>query len=150
MIWTQSEEQPQEYAAICAWVSDRIWGKANDFGPGAALAVKNGAVVFHGYQPDAGVIEMSAAGKNWLTRPVLCEIFAYIFDQLGCQAAVMRVAPENTRMCRIASAFGFRRYDIGRLRGRDRAEAIFVLGDDEYRHGRFGKRMSPMPKRTGH
>lgn len=126
------------------WVAQRIWGKANDFGPGAAMGVLSdqgpvGAVVFHGYQPNEGVIEMSAAGDHWLSRPVLREIFAYVFGQLGCQAVVMRVDPENKRMCRIASAFGFQRYDIPRLRGRHKAEAVFVLGDDEYRASRFAR-----------
>ena len=144
-VWAHCEREPALYAALCAFVAGGIWGKENDFGPGAAMGVADatgprGAVVFHGYQPDEGVIEMSAAGDHWLSRSVLRDLFGYVFDTLGCQAAVMRVDPENTRMCRIASAFGFKRYDIPRLRGRDRAEAVFVLGDDDWRASRFNRK----------
>lgn len=100
-----------------------------------------GACLFHNWQPDEGVIELTSASVSprWLSRPILRAMFGYAFDSLGCQAAVMRVDPENTRMCRIASAFGFKRHDIPRLRGRDKAEALFILGDDEWRAGRFYK-----------
>lgn len=113
---------------------------------GTILAVENegkiiGACLFHNWQPDEGVIELTSASVSakWLNRRVLRSMFDYTFNVLNCQLAVMRVAPENTRMCRIASAFGFKRYDIPRLRGRDKAEALFILGDDEWRAGRFAK-----------
>jgi len=98
-----------------------------------------GACLFHNWQPDDGVIELTSASTsaNWLSRPVLQAMFGYAFNTLACQAAVMRVDPENTRMCRIAEAFGFKRYDIPRLRGRNKAEALFILGDDEWRGGKF-------------
>ena len=98
-----------------------------------------GACLFHNWQPDEGVIELTSASisPRWLSRQVLHEMFSYAFNSLGCQAAVMRVAPENKRMCRIAEAFGFKRYDIPRLRGRNNAEALFILGDDEWRSGKF-------------
>ncbi len=110
------------------------------------MAVANGseiigACLFHNWDADAGVVELTSASLSpkWLTRPVLREMFAYPFEQLGCQAVVLRVDPDNTRMCRIASAFGFKRYDIPRLRGRNKAEALFILGDDDWRGGRFFK-----------
>lgn len=145
-VWAHCEREPELYAAICAFASVRIWGEVRSFGPGSAMGVADadgprGAVVLHNWRPDEGVMEMSAAGDHWLSRPVLRELFGYVFDEMGCQAAVMRVDPANDRMCRIASAFGFQRYDIPRLRGRDRAEAVFVLGDDEYKNGRFYRGM---------
>lgn len=99
-------------------------------------------VVFHNWDADAGVIEMSSASDDarWLSRPVLAEMFGYAFDQMGCQAVVLRVDPGNARMDRIARAYGFKRYDIPRIRGRDKSEVIYVLGDDAWRangfHGR--------------
>lgn len=100
-----------------------------------------GACLFHNWDADAGVIELTSASLSpkWLSRPVLRAIFGYAFDELKCQAVVLRVDPDNVRMCRIASAFGFQRHDIPRLRGRDKAEALFILGDDEWRGGRFFK-----------
>lgn len=113
---------------------------------GTALCVLDGkkligAVLAHNYQPDCGVIEMTAAATSarWLTRPVLFQMFDYAFNQVGCQAVVLRVAPDNTRTLRIATAFGFKLYEIPRLRGRDQSEIVCVLADDEWRSGRFVK-----------
>jgi len=134
------------YAPLVRFITERIWGAEKPMSDGTVMAVAEdnriiGACLFHNWQPDEGVIELTSASisPRWLSRPVLRVMFGYAFDQLGCQAAVMRVDPANTRMCRIASAFGFQRYEIGRLRGRDKAEVVFVLGDDEWRRGKFAK-----------
>ena len=134
------------YDPLVDFITTRIWGSAKAMTDGTVMAVTEGnlvigACLFHNWQPDEGVIELTSASVSpkWLGRESLWEMFHYAFDQLRCQAAVMRVDPENARMCRIATAFGFKRYDIPRLRGRDKAEAIFILGDDEWRGGRFYK-----------
>lgn len=132
------------YAPLVGFITERIWGEPQEMTQGTVMAVAEGekiigACLFHNWQPDEGVIELTSASVSpkWLNRPVLQAMFNYAFNGLRCQAAVMRVDPENTRMCRIASAFGFKRYDIPRLRGRDKAEALFILGDDEWRSGKF-------------
>lgn len=134
------------YAPLVRFITERIWGAEKPMSDGTVMAVEDGgqiigACLFHNWQPDEGVIELTSASLSprWLSRPVLRAMFGYAFDGLGCQAAVMRVDPANTRMCRIASAFGFKRYDIPRLRGRNKAEALFILGDDDWRAGRFSK-----------
>lgn len=132
------------YAPLVGFITERIWGRPQEMTAGTVMAVTEGAGVigaclFHNWQPDEGVIELTSASisPRWLSRPVLRAMFGFAFDTLGCQAAVMRVDPDNGRMCRIAEAFGFKRYDIPRLRGRNKAEALFILGDDEWRAGRF-------------
>ncbi|OOG65849.1 N-acetyltransferase [Sinorhizobium sp. A49] len=92
-------------------------------------------VVFHNYAPEAGVIELSAAGtsRRWLTRPMLKGMFGYPFDQLRCQVVVLRVSERNAGMIEIAERFGFKSYRIPRLRGRDEAEILFTLTDDDWR-----------------
>lgn len=101
-------------------------------------------LVFSNYDPDAGVIEVSGASDkpNWLNRAILKEMFGFTFEQLGCQAVVMRVDPENKRLGRILTAYGFSRHDVPRLRGRDKAEAFYILGDDEWRANGFHKELS--------
>jgi RimJ/RimL family protein N-acetyltransferase len=135
------------YHALVRFITQRVWGRDVPMSPGTILAVLDGADIigaclFHNYDADNGVIELTSASASpkWLSRAVLAEIFGYAFDQMRCQAAIMRVDSGNTRMCRIATAFGFKRYDIPRLRGRDKAEAIFILGDDEWRGGKFHQR----------
>lgn len=140
------DDKPELYAALERFVSERVWGKFREFGQGRARAiVENGtviaAVIFNNYDEDAGVIEISAASdsRRWLTRPVLKEIFDYPFNGLGCQAVVARGDSRNSAVARIFPAYGFKRYDIPRLRGRDTVEAIYVLTDDDWRKSKFHK-----------
>jgi len=126
--------------AVAAWVAAHIPGCERGFDKPVSIGVVEderliGGTVFHNYQPEAGVIEMSSAGTSprWLSRTMLKAIFGYVFDQIGCQLVVMRVSERNGRMVKIAEKFGFDGHLILRLRGRDEAEWIFTLTDDQWR-----------------
>lgn len=145
-VWAHCIREPELYGAICTFVAERVWGRANDFGPGSAMGVElNGVpvagVVFHNYDPYAGIIEVSGASDNkrWATRRVLGEIYGYVFDQLSCQAVLQRNDPADEALCRNLTAIGFKRYDIPRLRGRDKADAIFVMAEEDWRSSRFNR-----------
>lgn len=146
-VWAHPERSAELHDALCRFVSERIWGERRAFGAGTSMGVANGesivaAVIFTNYDTSAGVVEMNAAADSarWLTRPVLAEMFGYAFDQLGCQAVVLRVHPGNTRLHRILPAYGFERHDVPRLRGRDTPEAFYILGDDVWRANGFHRR----------
>ncbi len=148
IVWGDSRN-PLLRAHLCAFVDHQIGGSGLGFGDSAiAMGVSGeggklaGAVVFHNYEPRAGVIEMSAASlsRRWLTRPVLQRMFDYVFDDAKCQMAVMRVSERNTAMIRIARAYGFSEVLIPRLRGKDHAEYIFTLTDDNWRSSRFNRK----------
>lgn len=126
--------------AVAAWVAANIPGCERGFDRPVAIGVVEnerliGGTVFHNYQPEAGVIEMSSAGTDprWLSRKMLKAIFGYVFDQIGSQMVVMRVSERNARMVGIAQRFGFTGYLIPRLRGRDENEWLFTLTDDAWR-----------------
>lgn len=126
--------------AVAAWVAANIPGCERGFDKSVAIGVVEGerligGTVFHNYQPEAGVIEMSSAGTEprWLSRRMIRAIFGYVFDQIGCQMVVMRISERNDRMIEIAERFGFQGYLIPRLRGRDEAEWIFTLTDEQWR-----------------
>lgn len=95
--------------------------------------------MFHNYSPEFGVMEMSAAADSprWLSRPVLRAMHSYIFNDAGCQLAVMRVSEQNERMLRIAAAYGYQAHRIPRLRGRNDAEIVLTLTDDDWKVSRF-------------
>lgn len=99
-------------------------------------------VVFHNYNPEAGVMEISAAAasRKWLNRSVLRAMHDYIFNGADCQLAVLRVAESNMTMRRIAKAYGYKETLIPRLRGRDEAECVLTLTDDEWKRSRFHAR----------
>lgn len=136
------------FGDVEAYVSTSIWGEPREIpGDTALLSVAPsgdlvGAAIFQNYNADAGTIEISAAASSprWLSRRVLREMFSYPFDQLGCQAVVLRCDPASRRLDRILTAYGFNRHDIPRLRGRDCPEAIYVLADDAWRSNGFHRR----------
>ena len=131
---------------VAAWVAAHIPGCDRGFGTCTAIGVVDdgeliGGTVFHNWTPETGVIEMSSAAVSprWLHPKMLRAIFAYPFEQLGCQMVVLRVSERNERMIGIANRFGFTGHLIPRLRGREEAEWIFTLTDDAWREHRFAR-----------
>ena len=98
-----------------------------------------GATVLHNYYPETGVVEMTSASDSprWMSRKMLNAVFEYAFTTLGCQLVVLRVSQINARMVNIAEGLGFSGYLIPRLRGRDEAEWIFTLTDDDWRSSKY-------------
>ena len=146
MIWAGYDDSPDLYHALDVYVSGRIWGRHRTFGPARALAIAESgkvvaAVIYHNWDDESGVIELSAASDTprWLTRRVLKTMFEYPFLDLGCQAVVMRVGDDGHNLARILPVYGFKRYDIPRLRGRDKTEQIYVLSDDDWKANKFNK-----------
>lgn len=133
--------------ALSLWVANIIWpGKGREFGNCQAMAVMEdgeliAGIVFHNWEPDAGVIEISGAGtsKRWLTRQTLRAMFSVPFEQWGCQCLVMRVDPDDAALTRMLTAYGFELFVIPRLRGRDKAEHVFVLTDDSWKANKFNR-----------
>ena len=129
------------------FVSEAIYGKPGKFPRATVMGVFDrnrlvAGVLYYDYDEEAGVIQVSAASSTprWLTRPVLWEMFDFPFNQLACQAVVMRVDPQNLRLKRILTSYGFEKYEVPRLRGRDKAETICILGDDVWRRNGFHKK----------
>lgn len=142
MIWVQRGDPL--FLAYQRFLSRRIWGDAREISGDTLLVVQSSGKVsavigFQNFNPEAGVMEISAAADDpkWLRRDVINEAFDYVFRQCGCQAAVLRCDADDKRMDKLAHGLGFKRHDVPRLRGRNNPEAIYVLGDDEYRAGRF-------------
>jgi hypothetical protein len=111
-----------------------------------AIGVANGDVlvggfVYHNYDPDAGVIELSCASlsKRWFTRPVLYNLFAYPFLQIGCQMVCSRVSVKNAGLVRQKLAYGFTSHRIERLFGRDEDGIIFTLTKEQWMNNGFHK-----------
>lgn len=139
IIWGGAGD-PAANDAVAGFVAAHIDGCERGFADFTTLGVADegrlvAGVVYNNYSPEAGVIELSAASTNrrWLTRPVLKAMFSYPFDEIGCQLAVLRVSEENRGMVDIARRFGFTSHRIPRLRGRQEAEIIFTLTDNDWR-----------------
>ena len=144
-VWVQ-RGQPA-FEVVEDYIASGIWGKKrNMLGDTAIASIGSdgslcGAAMFQNYTPEFGTVEISAAAASprWLSRKVLWEMFSYAFDQIACQAVVLRCDPAASRVSRIFGAYGFKRHDIPRLRGRDKPEAIYILADDDWRGNGFHK-----------
>jgi RimJ/RimL family protein N-acetyltransferase len=101
-----------------------------------------GGIVYHDYDPEAGVIEMSSAATNkrWLTRATLYGLFSYPFDGLGCQMVAARHSANDKALARIFRAYGFHQVVIPRLFGRTEDGIVSTLTDDAWRANGFHKR----------
>lgn len=127
---------------MAQWVASRIKGCERGWDTCVAMRVFQedtiGGVVFHDWNPEARTMCLSAAGEpGWLNRSVLHAMHGYVFDTAGCQLAVLQVSEKNKRMIRIGLAYGYTAHRIPRLRGRDEAELILTLADDDWRASRF-------------
>lgn len=128
--------------AVCDFVNAQI---DESFSPkscaGVAVADADGNMVagwiWHNWNPEAGTLEFSGASitAKWMTRAILQELFAYAFA--NAQMVVTRNGADNTRLHRQLAAFGFRRYDIERLFGRDSDGVVWTLTDDDWKASRF-------------
>ena len=98
-----------------------------------------GGTVYHDYEPDWGVIQMSSAATSprWLTRETLRAIFGFPFNELNCRNVVMRVSSLNTRMCSIAERFGFSKFSLPDLRAEGEDDVIYLLSRKAWEEGKF-------------
>lgn len=150
-----SEASPEKKAineALGGFVASRLWGDGRGFQTFGSIGIVDdggtvvAAMIYHNWDPHAGVIEISGAADTakWATRPVIREMFSIPFDQFGCQMVVMRVSPKNRTatgrgLVRLLRAYGFKEYRIPRLGGRDEDQLIFTLTDDDWRSNGFHK-----------
>ena len=146
-IWA-SEREPELNEGLWQWASKQIFKDLRGFGPCTTMGVFDGpklvaVMVYHAFDRAAGVCEMSGAAltPRWLTRKVLKEMFAYPFEQLGCQTVAMRVSAKDNRLLRILTEYGFLCYTLPRLRGRQEDENVFLLTDDKWRNNKFHQKV---------
>lgn len=144
LLWATHRVNPAMNDALGEYIATKIWGEPRAFPLSTTLGVfEHGdliaALVYYDYDSQAGVIQITgaAASPRWLTRPVLREMFEFPFIKLAVQAVVMRVDPDDRRLDRILTSYGFTKTRLPRLRGRHKDEMLFTLFDDVWRHNRF-------------
>jgi RimJ/RimL family protein N-acetyltransferase len=149
LYWGNDKVDPKLNKALADWCERKITGgTGRGFGACTTLGIFEGqlllgVVVYHNYVSKAGVIEVGGAADHprWLTPSVLYEMFAFPFNELGCQMVVMRVSADNTRLAKILTRYGFDSYRIPRLRGRHEDEIVFTLTDDRWRNNGFHRKI---------
>jgi RimJ/RimL family protein N-acetyltransferase len=118
---------------------------ADGFGPCQAIGVidNDGKLlagwVWHGWDPSAETMEFSGASltPHWMTQDILHKLFAYAFDEIGCQMVLTRNSEGNKRLHRQLARYGFTRWDVPRLFGRRENGVFWTLTDDDWRANNF-------------
>lgn len=132
-------------ARIADIAAQIIWGEGHKFDNCQALGfldnngVVEAAIVYHNWQPENRVIEISAGSlsRKWLNRARLFQIFAYPFDQLDCRLVVARIGEHNARARRIWRSLGADEYIIPALRSPQEAEVIYTLSKEAWQSSKF-------------
>lgn len=135
---------------VAKFVSDQIPSmRRRGFGACRALGMIEddgklvAGLVYHNFDPESGVIEMSGAalpGHQWLTRETVRRMYQYPFLQCGCQLVLMRVAADNERLLRQLAALNYAFTTIPRLLGRDRDAVLCQLTREAWEANKFCKR----------
>ena len=99
-------------------------------------------LVYHNYDPEAGIIEVSGASTTarWLTRGTIARFYQYPFLQCGCQMVIQRTPADDTRLLRQLAAYDYTFIKIPRLFGRDRDGVVCCLTYEDWADNRFNKR----------
>jgi RimJ/RimL family protein N-acetyltransferase len=141
-----NEKSPKLHERFCEYAAQQIFHDRNDFGPSGTLGVFLGSklaavVVLHGWQPDYGIIEISAAATDprWLTRQSIREIMGICFEQHGCQQIVSRMATDNDKAIRIYEFLKFKKILLPNMRGKGKDEYLMLLTADEWRENKMNR-----------
>ena len=118
------------------------------FGRCATIGIVEGGLliaglVYHNYDPDAGVIEISGAalpGHFWLTRETIRQMYHYPFNVCRCQMVIQRTAAEDERLLYMLLRYDYTLHKIPRLFGRDKDGVLCCLTREAWEANRFNKR----------
>lgn len=136
--------------AVAAFVANLIpTVRERGFAPTArAIGIVDGTeliagLVYHNWDPDAGVIEISGAalpGRHWLTRETIKRMYQYPFLDCGCQMVVQRNDASDERLLGMLAAYDYHFVRIPRMLGRDKDGVLCCLTYEAWCNNRFNKR----------
>lgn len=135
-------DHPKE---VISFVEMGLWGGRRNFGPATGIGfatAEEGLVagfVYHNFEPDNGLIEISAFSqrRDWLTRKSLRVVFDFPFGELECRAVVARHSEHNNRSIRIWHALGAEQTVVPNLRADGEAEVIALLSAKTWQASKF-------------
>jgi RimJ/RimL family protein N-acetyltransferase len=101
-------------------------------------------LVYHNYDPEAGVIEISGAalpGAHWLTRETIKRMYTYPFHICGCQMVVQRTPSDDERLLYMLARYGYNFVTVERLFGRNRDGVVCTLTREAWEGNRYNRRL---------
>jgi RimJ/RimL family protein N-acetyltransferase len=129
-------------------------GTPRDFGPMQALAIIEdgaliGGVIVHNWNTEAETVEVSGiAIRPRYFRRAAQEVYDYVFHEMGCQAAILRIDAKNSPARRLVAALGAKEYIIPRMRGRAASEALNIITSEAWQQSRMNRHASTVSPGT--
>jgi hypothetical protein len=101
-----------------------------------------GGLVYHNYDPQAGVIEISGAATNsrWLSRETIRRMYQYPFHTCGCQMIFQRTPADSVKLLGQLAAYDYTFIKVPRMFGRERDGVLCTLTYEDWCDNRFNKR----------
>jgi len=100
-------------------------------------------LVYHNYDPDAGIIEISGAAidKRWLSRGTIARMYQYPFVVCGCQMVYQRTPADNEYLLGMLASYDYCFVKVPRMFGRERDGIICTLTVEDWQNNRFNRRL---------
>jgi len=102
-----------------------------------------GGLVYHNYDPQAEVIEISGAATNsrWLTRETIRRMYQYPFHVCGCQMLFQRTPADSVKLLSQLAAYDYTFIKVPRMFGRHRDGVLCTLTYEDWCNNRFNQRL---------
>jgi hypothetical protein len=147
-VYGQNELVSAAVAAMIPQMHGRGFGNCTTIGvlDGKALVA---GIIYHNWEPDAGIIEMSVAalpGVPWLSRETIHRMYSFPFVQLGCQMVINRIAADDERLLAQCARLGYDLIKFPRMLGRDRDGVIGQLTVEAWNANKISKRCFVPPQ----
>jgi RimJ/RimL family protein N-acetyltransferase len=135
---------------ISRWVAERIpHCHGRSFEHSKAIGVMDdeqliGGMVYHNWEPEAGIIEISAAAvphSGWYTRETMARMYQYPFLELSLQMVIGRVKVSDEALLRIMANIGYTFVRIDRFFGRNEDGVIATLTFEDWANNKFNRRL---------
>jgi RimJ/RimL family protein N-acetyltransferase len=139
-------------AALIPSCRERGFGRAKAIGVMDNAGRLIAGIVYHNYDPDAELIEISGAAlpkTYWLTRETLRRMYEYPFLQVGVQMIVQRNAADDEYLLGVLARYGYAFIRIPRMLGRDRDGVLCTLTYEDWIANKFNRGLTPLEVHDG-
>ena len=124
-----------------------LWKGKKQFGASTAIGFANkqkgiiAGVVYHNFDPDSRVIEISAYSDSpkWLSKNNLKRIFDYPFNQLNTRLVIGRCSERNVRVRKIWKRLGADEVIVPKIRNHNENEIITILDKTIWKKSKYAK-----------
>jgi hypothetical protein len=145
-VYNKHEAVAEFVAQFIPHVRERGFGRCTAIGVLDEKGMLIAGIVYHSWQPEAGIIQISAGAlpkARWLTRETIWRMYEYPFLQLDCQMVVQNTPADDERLLYQLARGGYKFTEYPRQFGRDRDGVICRFTREAWEASRIIQRSKP-------